>query len=226
MDHPKKLELDLVLATAKTAQAQQERHPLALVSAEIPSEFEQAQHCLTHVPYKSWCPSCVAHRARVDRHERSGESHASSPPTISFDYFYTKANGESAKAEEPNAIIALVVICSQTGFVKCIPLGTKNQMDHMNREVIQFTQMLGHTDVVLRCDNEPSILKLKRLLLKTRQAMGLRTLESSAVAYDHGNSLAENAVGRVRPLAASLMHQLHGRLGIPLSTSSAVGHGR
>ena len=95
-------------------------------------------------------------------------------------------------------------------------------MEHMNREVIQFIQMLGHTDVFLRCDNEPSILQLKRLLVKTRQAMGLRTLESSAVAYDHGNSLAENAVGRVRPLAASLMHQLHGRLGIQLSTSSAV----
>ena len=97
-------------------------------------------------------------------------------------------------------------------------------MDHMNREVIQFIQMLGRTKIGLRCDNEPGILQLKRLLLKTRQAMGLRTLESSAVAYDHGNSLAENAVGRVRPLAvaASLMHQLQGRLGIQLSTSSAI----
>ena len=145
-----------------------------------------------------------------------------SPPTISFDYFYTKANGEAATADDPDTIIALVVVCSQTSFVKSIPLESKNQMDHMNREVIQFIQMLGHTDVSLRCDNEPSILQLKRLLVKTRQAMGLRTLESSAVAYDHGNSLAENAVGRVRPLAASLMHQLHGRLGIQLSTSSAV----
>ena len=222
LDHAKKLELDMVLATAKTAQSEQERHPLAPVTAEVPSEFEQAQHRLTHVPYKAWCPSCVAHRARVDRHERSGESHASSPPTISFDYFYTKANGEAATADDPDTIIALVVVCSQTSFVKSIPLESKNQMDHMNREVIQFIQMLGHTDVSLRCDNEPSILQLKRLLVKTRQAMGLRTLESSAVAYDHGNSLAENAVGRVRPLAASLMHQLHGRLGIQLSTSSAV----
>ena len=99
LDHSKKLELDLVFATAKAAQNEQERHPLAPVTAEVPSEFEQAQHRLTHVPYKAWCPSCVAHRARVDRHERSGESHASSPPTISFDYFYTKANGEAATAQ-------------------------------------------------------------------------------------------------------------------------------
>ena len=192
------------------------------MTAEVPSEFEQAQHRLTHVPYKAWCPSCVAHRARVDRHERSGESHASSPPTIIFDYFHTKANGEAATADDPSTIVALVVVCSQTSFVKNIPLESKNQMEYMNREVVQFIQMLGHTDVLLRCDNEPGILQLKRLLVKTRQAMGLRTLEGSAVAYDHGNSLAENAVGRVRPLAASLMHQLHGRLGIQLSTSSAV----
>ena len=52
--------------------------------------------------------------------------------------------------------------------------------------------------------------------------MGLKTRESSAIAYDKGNSLAENAVGRVRPLACSLMHQLHGRLGVQLQTSSAI----
>ena len=79
LDHAKKLELDMVLAAAKMAKLQQERHPLAPISAEVPSECEQAQHRWTHVPYKACCPSCVARRARIDRHERSGESHASSP---------------------------------------------------------------------------------------------------------------------------------------------------
>ena len=52
--------------------------------------------------------------------------------------------------------------------------------------------------------------------------MGLKTKMTSSVAYDHGNALAENAVARVRALACSLMHQLHGRLGITLSTNSAM----
>ena len=52
--------------------------------------------------------------------------------------------------------------------------------------------------------------------------VGLKTRESSAVAYDKGNSLAENAVGRVRPLACSLMHQVSGRLDVQLGTSSAI----
>ena len=40
IEHSKKLELDMVMAAAKEAQDQQERHPLAPVSAEVPSEFE------------------------------------------------------------------------------------------------------------------------------------------------------------------------------------------
>ena len=174
----------MVVAASREAQRQQERHPLAPLSAEVPTEFEQAQHRLTHLPYQSWCPSCVSHRARADRHERTGESHSGPVPTISFDYFYTKSDGKSAQEEEPGTITALVVVDSHTGFVSCIPLEKKSQLDHANREIIKFIQMLGCSEVILHCDNEPAILQLKRLVLRTRQAMGLKTRESSAVAYD------------------------------------------
>ena len=78
------------------------------------------------------------------------------------------------------------------------------------------------SEVILRCDNEPAIFQLQRLEVKTRQSMGLKTRMSSSIAYDHGNSLAENAFARVRQLAASLVHQLHGRIGIQLSSGSAL----
>ena len=42
------------------------------------------------------------------------------------------------------------------------------------------------------------------------------------MAYDNGNSLAENAVGRVRPLACSLMYQLSSKVGVKIQTSSAI----
>ena len=183
---------------------------------------EQSQHRLTHLPFKSWCPSCLAHRARSDKHERSGESHSGPVPTISFDFFFTKSDGKDAKGDEPNKITSLIVVDSHTSFVACVPLEGKAQLDHANREVIKFVQMLGYSEIILHCDNEPAILQLKRLVLKTRQSMALKTRESSTVAYDKSNSLAENAIGRVRPLACSLMHQLHGRLGIQLPTTSAI----
>lgn len=211
----------MIMAAAKESKRQEERDPLAPVNAEVPTEFEQNKHRLTHLPFENWCPSCVAFRARPDRHENTGESHAGSVPTISFDYFFTKSDGQPGTEGDPNTITALIVVDSHTSFVTCIPLEKKVQLDHANREIIKFIQMLGYS-VILHCDNEPSILQIKNLLLRTRQAMGLKTRESSAIAYDKGNSLAENAVGRVRPLACSLMHQLHGRLGVQLQTSSAI----
>ena len=78
------------------------------------------------------------------------------------------------------------------------------------------------TVFVLRCDNEPAISQLQRLATKTRQSMGLKIRMDNSVAYDHGNSLAEDGIARVRQLAASLMHQLHGGLGLQLSTGSAI----
>ena len=52
--------------------------------------------------------------------------------------------------------------------------------------------------------------------------MGLKTTMSSSVAHDHGNSLAENGIARVRQLACSLMHQLQQKLGVMLSTGNAM----
>eukprot|EP00435_Cladocopium_sp_Y103_P024696 s2951_g6.t1 len=222
LDHSKKLELTMITAAAKEAQQQQQRDPLAPVSAQVPSEVEQAKHRLTHVPYASWCPSCIAHRAKPDRHENTGESHAGPVPTLSFDFFYTKSDGKPGQEGDADAITALIAVCSHTGFLTCIPLERKSQLDHANRELIKFVQMLGHSEIIVHCDNEPAILQIKNLFVRTRQAMGLKTRESSAIAYDKGNSLAENAIGRVRPLACSLMHNLHGRIGIQLQTSSAM----
>ena len=78
------------------------------------------------MPYKQWCPSCLAHRARSDRHKRSGESHAEAVPTISFDYFFTKSDGQASDSGNPDTITALVVVDSHTGFVSCIPLEGKS----------------------------------------------------------------------------------------------------
>jgi len=90
-EYQKRLELEMVMAAAKDSQKELEREPHAPPTAEPPSELEQAKHRLTHLPYSNWCPSCLMHRAH--RHERTGESHEGSIPTISFDFFYTKADG-------------------------------------------------------------------------------------------------------------------------------------
>eukprot|EP00435_Cladocopium_sp_Y103_P063067 s2135_g24.t1 len=193
LDHSKKLDLEMISAAAKEAQRQEGRDALAPVSAEIPSEFEQMKHRSTHLPYANWCPSCLAHRARPTRHERTSESHAGTVPTISFDFFYTKSDGTAGQEGDADSIVALIVVCSHKGFMTCIPLEKKSQLDHANREVIKFVQILGHGEIIVHCDNEPSILQIKNLVIRTRQAMGLKTRETSAIAYDKVEVQAQSA---------------------------------
>ena len=66
LNHSQKSELDMGLAAAKESQRQHQRDPLAPIPADAPAEFEQAKHRLTHLPFASWCPFCLAHRANHD----------------------------------------------------------------------------------------------------------------------------------------------------------------
>ena len=105
-------------------------------------------------------------------------------------------------------------------------MNAKSQFDLATKEVIAFIQTLGYSNVQLRCDNEPSALQLQRLIVEARQRMGLQTQATTPSAY-HGNSLAENAVQRIRDLAGSLMHSLQCKLGgVVISSNHALyGHG-
>lgn len=195
------------------------RVPDAQPVQEPPSEELQARHNLAHMPYEPWCPSCIANRARADKHPRDFSSRDGSCPTISFDYCYTKA-GESTR--DADALLALVLVDSKTGYLGCVPLNSKAQVDLATKEIIAFCQTLGYSQVMLRCDNKPSILQIQRLVVQTRQAMGLETKACTPSAYQHGNSLAENAIQRIRGLAGSLMHSLQEKLKAVINSSHAL----
>ena len=114
-------------------------------------------------------------------------------------------------------------MCSQTGYIHCTPIKHKNQFDLMVRvRADHFQQLLGHTDLTFMADNEPTMRQLMRMTVNARLAMGLPTSSTTPPAYSHGNSLVENAIGRVRPLAGSFKHALGEKLGIEILTSSLI----
>ena len=153
---------------------------------------------------------------------RDDSTHASAAPTISFGFCYTKSVSEGNQPQDVKSLVCLVVVRSQTGYIHCTPIKHKNQFDLMVRELITFSQLLGHTDVTFMADNEPTMRQLMRMAVNTRLAMGLPTRSTTPPAYSHGNILVENAIGRVRPLAGSFMHALGEKLGIEISTSSPI----
>ena len=115
-------------------------------SAEPPDEETQMRHNLTHLPYAEGCPSCIAHRSRPDRHERTGGVKAIGAPTVSFDFAYTKAVGADGIARDTDTVVALVMVDSVTYYVGCVPVRSKSQTDLMVRELLQFTQTFGHAE--------------------------------------------------------------------------------
>ena len=140
-------------------------------NAEVPIKFEQNKHGLTTFllqigAHRAWriesgliatktqakamlffsvlrlCGSrqVVAQCCADERF--TGESHAGSIPTISFDYFFTKSDRQGQECD-PNTITALIVVDSHTNFVTYIPLEKKVQLDHVNREIINAWILRG-----------------------------------------------------------------------------------
>lgn len=100
-----------------------------------------------------------------------------------------------------------------------LPLKSKNQMSLITHELMAFTKVLGHGEVQYYADNEPTLRQILRLLVAARSAIGLRTTMRTTKMYDSaGNSLVENSIQRIRSLAATLMEDLAGRIGLRFSS--------
>ena len=199
--------------------AEGEREAKAQHVPKVPTPEEIQQHNLTHEPYKDWCEICVKHRARQDAHPKSSHENAGHS-VISFDFCYTKAVPDTMAEKDVDTMISLVMIDSATGYLHSVPLRSKNQWNLMVRELLGFTGILGHSEIVFYCDNEPTLRQLLRMVVNARLSMGLPTRHNTSAPYSHSNALVENAVGRIRPLAGTLMHFLSEQVGVEFSSNS------
>ena len=143
--------------------------------ATPPSLELQRQHELTHTPYQPWCESCVCFKARADRQCRNDSARISGTATVSFDLAYTRSIPEGANQQGITALPFLVMVDSSTGYVGCVPLRSKGQLELMTREILSFTAGLGHSEMIYRCDNEPTMRQLLKYVMSTRLSMGLPT---------------------------------------------------
>ena len=68
-----------------------------LKSPQMPTQEEVAQHRVTHLPYRCWCPECVEAFAREWAHKK--KSVARTIPLVSCDYLYLTKNGVFGRDE-------------------------------------------------------------------------------------------------------------------------------
>ena len=65
----------------------------------VPTMEEWKAHRLTHLPYRSWCPECVAGKGTDDAHRRRHGVESTQSPEFHLDYVFVRnvAGGDHAK---------------------------------------------------------------------------------------------------------------------------------
>ena len=63
-----------------------------------PTRLEAEEHELTHVPFRSWCPACVAGKAKHWPHktQRTNTEDEEVVPSIHMDYWFMRDDTEGS----------------------------------------------------------------------------------------------------------------------------------
>ena len=144
-----------------------------------PTQDEIDRHMATHIPFRSWCPHCVAGKAKNNRHRRREESE-NEVPVISIDYMFMGEGKEDAEAEEGKGkeekksrkeigmpILVMKDRKSKAVYASVVPEKGKcpYAIKRLSRDISQF----GYNRLIIKSDQEAAIMDLKDRVKRERQ---------------------------------------------------------
>ena len=206
-------------AEASGAEPEEAEDPLQRRRAYQPTPEETRQHRLTHMPYRDWCPECVAGAANDHPHMSRDPKirEALTVPEVHWDYCFPR-DPEGGKGE--NAVV-LVGRDRETKYTiaHVVPLkgaSTEWVVEQVARDLMR----LGiHGKVVLKSDQEPAIIDVLKEVARARGS-NRTILEHSPVGDSSGNGIAERAIQAIEKLIR--VHKLD--LERRLKARVTVGH--
>ena len=170
-----------------------------------PSARQIAEHELTgHAVYRSWCRHCNASKGRAHAHSSREEGEL---PEIGIDYGFFGRDKE-------DVLPILCVKCrnSSTGCVGATVVDRKGASDFASSFLTAFIKSLGFKRILVRSDNERSLLSLIERV--TSNLTGVELVLMSSPDGDHqANGLAEVGVREIKAQTRILRSQLEQRLG-------------
>ena len=152
----------------------------------MPTQREIDEHCVTHLPHRSWCDVCIKARGREDAHSSRKEKGAK--PIIAMDY---KEFGEDADSEDK--IKTIIVKDEDSGCLAAHVVEQKGSADQWAvQRVLDDIRMFGHTDIIMKGDGEPALVQVQREIVDKRSA---GSVPQNPPAYDpQANGAAERGV--------------------------------
>ena len=170
---------------------------------KVPTAAQIAAHNLTHLPYRSWCPHCVAAR-RPNSHHRSASSEPQrSSPLLVAVYCFIRDNNDA------ECVTVLVARLYPSRSLLATVVDAKGPEQNAVARLARFLRDSGYSKVVYKSDQEKSIVALFEETFKASNRKGTplhnATLtqmvpEASAVGESQSNGKAENAVQKFEDL--------------------------
>ena len=205
--HGEELQADIENEEAQKAKPM--RDPGAPTQAEIDA------HNVTHLPFRAWCPACVAGKSRDRPHRKAEVDESKGVPQIVFDYCFMAGEGD----EETVAIQVAKDRKYRMIFAHMVPRKGLISM-HGAEEMIKDIAKLGHREVILKSDNEPALRSVQEEVKRRREDPTI--LENSPVGDSRSNGAAERAVQAVGEQVRVLRKAFEERVGYRLVAGHPV----
>ena len=171
----------------------------------VPSARQIAEHVLTgHAVYTSWCRHCVASKGRARAHSSREEGEL---PEIGIDCGFFGRDRE-------DVLPILCVKCrnSSTGCLGATVVDRKGASDNVSSFLTAFIKSLGFKRILVRFDNERSLLSLIERVMNN--LTGVELVQMTSPEGDHAaNGLADVGVREIKAQTRTLRSQLEQRLG-------------
>ncbi len=180
-----------------------------------PTSEEIRQHNVSHLPYRAWCPWCVAGRGKDDaHHRRQGDDEAKKE--VHFDYAFPRDEGGG------ESVPMLVGRSRDRKFLIAHVVPMKGA-DHewIVKQINQDLRRMGfHSAVLLRTDQEPALVDLMKEVAKGRDAETM--LEESPVGDSAANGFIERGVQQVEEVLRVHKLRFEARIGERISVTHPV----
>ena len=117
----------------------------------LPSPTARNLHNLSHLPYRSWCPHCVAARRFAQAHAYQAKSPHRTTPLIVFDYRFVKGS-----SDETLVTVPVARLYPSRALLACV-YNHKRPDEYATLRLGLFLKETGYQKSVYKSDQEGSI---------------------------------------------------------------------
>ena len=171
-------------------------------------------HNPTHVPFRDWCPFCVASRGRSSPHRKVVVNKtADTLPNFQAGYMFIRTVAESKT--QP----CITFVESRSGAVNSFMCAQKGGYEELTKKILRQFEHYGFLNpVTVQCDKEMSIIDVCRNLHAKKKARTV--LRNSPNTSHQSNGFVEAVHGHKQGLARCYQTQIETNTGIQLSAIS------